>query len=92
MGWTQSIEYVDLEVTLPPPVTKMVWDGERFVPIIIYKQQGVPRGEKLRWFNETYGYPGIYINGSFWDYSYAGDFTVMDEKIYTWFQIKWGNK
>jgi len=90
--WTQKIEYVDVEVTLPPPVKKQVWDGEKFVPMTVYKQKGVPGGEKLRWLKETYGYPGTYVDGSFWDYSIAGNFTVMDEKVYTWFQMKWGNK
>lgn len=92
MGWTQQIEYVDLEVTLPPPVKKQVWDGEQFVPMTLYKQNGVPNSEQLLWLEETYGAPGTYKNGSYWDFTRAGNFTVMDEKVYTWYQIKWGNK
>ena len=88
----QVIEYVDLEVTLPPPVKKQVWDGEKFVPMSLYKRNGVPNGEKLLWLEKTYGQPGTYINGQFWDFSRAGNFTVMDEKVYTWYQMKWGNK
>jgi len=92
MGWEQKIEYVDVEVTLPPPVKKQVWDGEKFVPMTLYKHKGVPNGEKLLWLEKTYGQPGTYVNGRFWDYSRAGDFTVMDEKVYTWYQMKWRSK
>jgi hypothetical protein len=91
MGWTQQIEYVDLEVTLPPPVKKQVWDGEQFVPMTLYKQNGVPNSEQLLWLEETYGASGTYKNGSYWDFTRAGDRTVMDEKVYTWYQIKWGS-
>ena len=92
MGRTQQIEYVDLEVTLPPLVKKQVWDGEQFVPMTLYKQNGMPNGEQLHWLTGTYGQPGTYVNGRFWDYSRAGDFVIMDEKVYTWYRIKWGNK
>ena len=85
----QIVDYVDVEVVLPPPVKKQVWDGKKFVPMTLYKHRGVPRGEILLWLEKTYGRPGTYINGRFWDYSRAGDFVVMDEKVYTWYQIKW---
>ena len=88
-----AIEYIDeSDIVLPPPVKKQVWDGEKFVPLTVYKNQGVPNGEKLLWLEKTYGQPGTYINGRFWDYSRAGNFTVMDERVYTWYQMKWGNK
>ena len=87
------IEYIDeSDIVLPPPVKKQVWDGEKFVPLTVYKNQGVPNGEKLLWLEKTYGQPGTYINGRFWDYSRAGNFIVMDERVYTWYQMKWGNK
>lgn len=86
----QVIEYIDVEVTLPPPVKKQVWDGEKFVPMTLYKHKGIPNSDQLIWLKTTYGYPGTYINGSYWDYSIGGDFTVMDEKVYTWYQVKWG--
>lgn len=88
----QVIEYVDVEVTLLPPVKKQVWDGEKFVSMTLYKHKGVPNFDQMLWLETTYGIPGTYINGRFWDYSRAGDFTVMDEKVYTWYQMKWGNK
>ena len=92
MGWEQKIEYVDVEVTLPPPVKKQVWDGEKFVPMTLYKVGHAPNDTERNWLWRPYGPAGVYVNGHFWDYSHAGNFTVMDEKVYTWFQMKWGNK
>ena len=97
MGWSQ-IEYVGLiepvGVTdnLLSYVTKQVWDGEQFVPMILYKSRGCPGHLEIRWLHKTYGSPGTYKNGQYWDYSLAGNFTIMDEKVYTWFQMKWRNK
>ena len=99
MGWTQQIEYVDVEVTLPPPVRKQVWNGEKFVPMTLYKHSlsdgmrwAVLNKNMLTWLEKTYGRPGIYVKGRYWDYTRAGNFFVMDEQVYTWFQMKWGNK
>lgn len=92
MGWKQIIEYIDADVVLPPPVKKQVWDGEKFVSMTLYKQRGVPKGERLLWLEKTYGQPGTYVNGRYWDYTRAGNFMIMDEKVYTWYQMKWGNK
>ena len=41
MGWEQEIEYVDVEVTLPPPVKKQVWNGTEFVPMTLYRHKGL---------------------------------------------------
>jgi hypothetical protein len=92
MGWTQVIEYADAEVTLPPPVRKQVWDGEKFVPMTLYRHKGLVSVEAADWMLKTFGPAGTYKNGSYWDFSRSGDFTVMDEKVYTWFQLKWSNK
>ncbi len=90
--WAQKIEYVDAEVVLPPPVRKQVWDGEQFVPSTLYKTKGWPGMEQENWLLKNFGHSGVYKNGRYWDYSRAGDFTVMDEKVYVWYQMKWGNK
>jgi len=93
MGWQPVIEYVDeSDIVLPPPVRKQVWDGEKFVPMTLYKHRWVPREEILLWLEKTYGRPGTYLNGQYWDYSRAGNFTIMDERVYTWYQMKWRNK
>jgi hypothetical protein len=92
MGLTQQIEYADAKVTLPPPVRKQVWDGEKFVPMTLYKRKDVPREEILLWLEKTYGQPGTYIDGRFWDFTQSGNFVMMDEKVYTWYEMKWGNK
>lgn len=88
----QTIEYVDVEATLPPPVKKQVWDGEKFVAMTLYRNPGIPDSYQIEWLNVTFGFPGTYKNGQFWDFSRAGNFTVMDEKVYVWYQMKWGNK
>ena len=92
--WTQKIEYVDAEVTLLPPVKKQVWDADTqsFVPMTLYKRNGIPTLDELTWLQTTYNHRGTYKNGCYWDYSNAGNFTVMDEKVYVWFQMKWRNK
>jgi hypothetical protein len=90
--WEQKIEYVDAEVVLPPPVRKQVWDGEKFVPITLYKFKGWPGMAAENWLLKSFGHPGTYKNGQYWDYSRAGDFTVMDEQVYTWYQMKWSKK
>ena len=93
MGWPPKIDYLHAdEITLPPPVKKQVWDGEKFVPMTLYKKKGVPNMEEMQWLNVTYGFPGTYKDGQYWDYSKAGDFVVMDEKVYTWYQMKWGRE
>lgn len=92
MGWSQKIEYIDIEVTLPPPVKKQVWDGEQFVPMTLYRSKGTPSTEQMDWLIDTYGHQGIYKDGRYWDFSRAGDFTVMDEKVYVWYQMKWRKK
>jgi hypothetical protein len=92
--WAQNIEYVDAEAVPPPLVKKQVWDADNqvFVPVSMYRFQGVLNSIKLDWLKETYGPPGVYKHGRFWDYSKGGNFTVMDEKVYMWYQMKWGNK
>ena len=93
MGWTQVMEYVDeSDIVLPPPVRKQVWDGKKFVPMTLYKHKDVPREEILLWLEKTYGQSGTYLNGQYWDYSLAGNFTIMDERVYMWYQMKWRNK
>ena len=92
--WTQKIDYefVDAEVTLPRPVHKKVWDGEQFVPMTLYRLFGLMPQDNYNWMIEKFGPPGTYRAGQYWDHSRAGSFVVMDEKIYVWYQMKWGNK
>jgi hypothetical protein len=91
MGWSQKIEYVDVEVTLPPPVKKQIWDQatQTFVPMTLYRHRGILTETQEDWMRKTFGCEGVYKNGRFWDYSRGGDFTIMDEKVYTWFKMKW---
>jgi len=94
MGRNQKIEYIDVEYTLPPPVKKQVWDSvtNSFVPMTLYRSKGTPSTEQMDWLIDAYGRQGVYKNGRYWDYSRAGNFTVMDEKVYMWYQMKWRNR
>jgi hypothetical protein len=92
--WTQKIEYVEADVVLPPPVKKQIWnpDTQAFVPMTLYKRNHVLSNEETDWLRKTYGLEGVYKNGRYWDYSRAGNFIVMDEKVFMWFEMKWRNK
>ena len=92
MGWTQKIDYEEVKVTLPPPVKKQVWDGEKFVPMTLYRHNGVLSQVQQDWLRDSFAPRGTYLAGQYWNYSAGGGYTVMDEKVYTWYQIKWGNK
>lgn len=94
MGWSYQVEYVDAEPCLPAPVKKQIWDPETqtFLPMTLYRQQCTPSTEQMDWLIKTYGYPGTYKNGYYWDYSMAGNFTIMDEKVYMWYKMKWENR
>ena len=92
MGWEQKIEYVDVEVTLPPPVKKQVWNGTEFVPMTLYRHKGLLDKDEEAWIKKTFGPAGVYKDGQYWDYTRSGAYTIMDGKVYTWFQMKWGSK
>ncbi len=88
MGWTSQIEYVDVEIFEGAvPVKKQIWNGKEFVPVTMYRRNGVLNDEKKTWLFEQFG-----ARGPRWDYSITGNLFVMDEQVYTWFQLKWGNK
>lgn len=92
MVWATEVELNQADARLPLPVKKQVWDGEKFVPVLLYKHRGVPNREQESWLEKTYGLAGTYKNGSYWDYSVGGNFTVMDEQVYAWYKMKWGTK
>lgn len=88
MGWTQIIEYADAEIVLPPPVKKQIWDGEQFVPMTLYRIQGWLGMAAENWLLESFGPAGIYRDGRYWEFSRGGNYIVMDEKVYAWYQMK----
>lgn len=85
----EQIEFIDAtnEVTLPAPVKKQVWDGEKFVPVMMYRHIGVPTKEQQEWLETSFG-----KRNNRWGFSITGGWIMMDEQVYTWFQLKWGNK
>jgi acyl-coenzyme A synthetase/AMP-(fatty) acid ligase len=89
--WNQKIDYIDVEPCPAPPVKKHVWDGEKFVPMTMHKKKGSLTQEQKQWLHKVAGRNGSYTRGTYWDYSVTGDYTVMDEKLYVWYQMKWGS-
>ena len=89
---TQEIEYVNAEIVLPPPVKKLIWNGTEFAPFLLYRKKGIPVNEQREWLRTTYGGPGVYIYGRYWDYSNSSDVTYIDDKVYMFYTIKWGTK
>lgn len=90
MALTQQIkyEYVDaVDVEVPRVVRKQIWDGKKFVPVVLYRNSGALTEDQKIWLKTQFGQ-----RGSRWDYSITGNFYTMDEQVYSWFQLKWGNK
>ena len=86
MGWTPYVETVDAaDVEIPRVIKKQVWNGKEFVPVTMYRRNGVLNDAKKMWLVEQFG-----KRGPRWDYSLTGNFYVMDEQVYAWFQLKWG--
>jgi hypothetical protein len=92
MGWTQQVEYQEVEVTLPPPVRKQVWNGTEFVTVTLYRKLGHLEMKHRDWLVAQFGQPNQYFAGRYWDTSRTGLFTVMDEQVYMWFCMKWGKQ
>lgn len=80
------IEYIDAVAIARPPVQKQMWDGAKFVPIMVYRTPSKLSRDQESWLRKIYGAPGIVQPGRYWDYG------LMDEKIYMMFQLKWAGK
>jgi hypothetical protein len=92
MGWTQLVDEPVIEVTMPPPVRKKIWNGHEFVDLTLYRKIGHITAEQHDWLVRKFGPPNQYLAGRYWDTSRSGLFTVMDEKVYSWFCLKWGKQ
>ena len=85
------IEYIDAVVIARPPVQKQMWDGTKFVPIMVYRTFEKLSRDQESWLQKTYGAPGIVQPGRYWDYA-SSMHGLMDEKVYMMFQLKWTGK
>ena len=95
MGRTEKIEFEYLDFVPEPrlPVKKQIWDGTKFVPILVYRlDKTILSREQVAWLIKTVGNNGTQRPGQYWDCSKAGDFVVMDEKVYVMFQLKWSSR
>ena len=89
--WAPRVEYIDeRDIVLPPPVKKQIWNGTEFVSFSLYRRKGILNGQQREWLCKTYGRPGVWEYGRCWDYSASGSFTIMDDKVYIFFTMKWG--
>ena len=87
----EYIEYLDVVATSRPPVRKQMWDGTKFVPIMVYRTFEKLSRDQESWLQKTYGAPGIVHPGRYWDYA-SSMHGLMDEKVYMMFQLKWTGK
>jgi hypothetical protein len=83
------IEYIDAVVTARPPVQKQMWDGAKFVPIMVHRTPNNLTRDQVNWLQKTYGDSGVVQPGRYWHYARHG---LMDEKVYMMFQLKWAGK
>ncbi len=87
------IEYIDAVAAYPvrPPVQKQMWDGTKFVPIMVYRTPNQLTRDQENWLRKIYGAPGIVQPGRYWDYA-SSMHGLMDEKVYMMFTLKWAGK
>lgn len=86
------IEYIDAVAIARPPVQKQMWDGTKFVPVMMYRTPNKLTQDQESWLRKIYGAPGIVQPGRYWDYAITSMHGSMDEKIYMMFQLKWAGK
>lgn len=67
-------------------VKKQIWNGNEFIPVTFYRIDGKLNSEQQHWLETQF------TRGTRWEYSITGSFIFMDEQVYTWFRLKWGNK
>ena len=87
---SEYIEYLDVVVTARPPVQKQMWDGTKFVSIMMYRTPSKLSRDQVNWLQKTYGASGVVQPGRYWHYASGNG--LMDEKIYMMFQLKWAGK
>jgi hypothetical protein len=83
------IEFLDERDAVPrPAVKKQIWNGTEFVTMYQHRLEGRLSDEVYAWLKKTYGPPGQYVYGCYWT-SEWGKYTVMDEKVYMFYKLKW---
>lgn len=89
-----TIEYVALDevAVVRPPMQKQIWDGEKFVPMMLQRCKNRLSREQRNWLLQTYGPCGTYVIGRYRNYTDSGSTVWMDEKVYMMFQLKWAGK
>ena len=84
-----KIEFLDERDAVPrPAVKKQIWNGTEFVTMYQHRLEGPLSDEVYEWLKKTYGPPGQFVNGCYWAWVW-GKYTVMDEKVYMFYKLKW---
>jgi len=84
-----KVEYLDEQDAVPrAPVKKKIWNGTEFVTMYQHRLEGRLGDEVYAWLEKTYGPPGQFVNGCHWAWVW-GKYTVMDEKVYMFYKLKW---
>jgi hypothetical protein len=85
-------------------VKKQIWDGDKFIPAYMCEVPDHQHAQIEKWLTDTIGAPSQHGHNQYWAYYNGGriisggravglnPLMVMDEKVYTWYQMKWGNK
>ena len=83
-----KVEFLDERDAVPrPPVKKQIWNGTEFVTTYLHID-GNLKDEVYAWLEKTYGPPGKFADGCYWNRLH-GKFTLMDEKVYMFYKLKW---
>jgi len=83
------IEFLDERDAVPSRrVKKQIWNGTEFVTMHLHRLEGRLGDEAYSWLEKTYGQPGQAVNGCYWAKVW-NKYTVMDEKVYMFYKLKW---
>lgn len=87
-----GITYIDEPESKIRLTQKQFWDGNTWIPCKIYRLKISLSQNQESWMNEQFGRPNVSLPGRYWANSRAGGFVVMEERVYTWFAMKWLTK
>jgi len=80
-----EIKYVDAMPEPHVPVRKQVWNGQEFVPVVMYRIAGGLTQDQKDWLCHTFG-----STGSRWNYSRTSSYWTADEQVFMMFRLRWG--
>ena len=82
-----EIKYTDAVPVPYVPVRKQVWDGQEFVPVVMYRITGGLTQDQKDWLHDTFG-----SSGPRWSYSKTSGYWTADEQVFMMFSLRWGRR